>query len=56
MSFAIYGVGYLILIVGVAYMAHLLHIPQAWIIGIVIMLLGAGIVSAVQNTRQRDPR
>ncbi len=28
MSFAIYAIGYLILIAGLAYLAHLMHIPQ----------------------------
>lgn len=55
MSFGIYAVGYLILIVGVAYIAHLMHIPQAWIIGIVIIMAGIGIVTGVQTTKQKDP-
>ena len=55
MSFALYAVGYLIVIVGVAYIAHLMHVPQAWIGGIVLVLLGIGIVTGVQNTRQKDP-
>lgn len=56
MSFALYAVGYLIVIAGVAYMAHLMHIPQTWIVGIVIILVGIGLVTGVQNTRQKDPR
>ncbi len=56
MSFALYGLGYLILICGVAYVAHLMHVPQAWILGIVVILLGIGIVTGVQNTKQRDPK
>ena len=55
MSFAIYAVGYLILIAGVAYLAHLMHIPQSYIVAGVIILTGIGVVSGVQNTRQRDP-
>ena len=55
MSFGIYAVGYLILICGVAYLAHLMHIPQTWMVGIGLLLVGLGIVSAVQATRQRDP-
>lgn len=55
MSFAIYAIGYLILIVGVAYLAHLLHIPQHYIVAGAIILVGAGIVTGVQNTRQKDP-
>lgn len=55
MSFGLYALGYIILIVGVAYVAHLMHIPQAWIGGIVLILLGIGIVTGVQSTRQKDP-
>ncbi len=55
MSQALYAVGFLIVIVGVAYVAHLMHIPQAWIGGIVIILVGMGIVSMVQSTRHKDP-
>ena len=56
MSFALYGFGYLIVIAGVAYLAHLMHIPQTYIVAIVVILFGVGIVTAVQNTRQKDPR
>jgi len=55
MSFGIYAVGYLILIVGVAYMAHLMHVPQAYIMAVAIILLGIGIVTGVQRTRGKDP-
>ncbi len=54
MSFGLYALGYLILIAGVAYLAHLIHIPQAYIVAGVIILTGIGIVTGVQNTRQRD--
>jgi hypothetical protein len=55
MSFGIYAVGYLILIVGVAYLAHLMHIPERYIIAGAIILLGIGVVTGVQTTRQKDP-
>jgi hypothetical protein len=55
MSFALYGVGYLIVIVGVAYMAHLMHIPQQWIVAIMLVLVGLGLASGVTATRRRDP-
>jgi hypothetical protein len=55
MSFGIYAIGYLILIVGLAYLAHLMHIPQAYIVAGGIILLGIGIVTGVKNTRQKDP-
>lgn len=55
MSFGIYAVGYLILIAGVAYLAHLMHIPQHYIIAIAVIMLGVGVVTGVQSTRQKDP-
>ncbi|WP_260734734.1 hypothetical protein [Tunturiibacter lichenicola] len=55
MSFGIYAVGYLILIAGVAYLAHLMHIPQHYIVAIAVIMLGIGVVTGVQSTRQRDP-
>jgi len=55
MSFGIYVVGYLILIAGVAYLAHLLHVPQHYIIAIGVILTGIGVVTGVRATRQKDP-
>ena len=54
MSFGLYAIGYLILIAGLAYLAHLMHIPQHYIVALVIILAGIGIVTGVQSTRQRD--
>ena len=55
MSFGLYALGYLVVIVAVAYMAHLMHVPQTWIIAVCLLLVGAGIVTGVQSTRQKDP-
>jgi hypothetical protein len=55
MSFGIYAIGYLVLIVGVAYLAHLMHIPQHYIMAGAIILAGIGIVTGVRTTRQKDP-
>jgi hypothetical protein len=55
MSFGIYAVGYFILIIGIAYLAHLMHVPQNYIIAISIILFGAGILTGVQVTRGKDP-
>ena len=55
MSFGIYAIGYLILIIGVAYLAHLMHIQQNYIIAIAIIMFGAGIVTGVQRMRGKDP-
>ncbi len=55
MSFGIYAIGYLILIIGIAYLAHLMRIPESYIVAISIILFGVGIVTAVQRTRGKDP-
>ena len=55
MSFALYLVGTIILVAGVAYIAHLAHVPERWVIAIAIVLLGAGVMGAVSSTRRRDP-
>jgi uncharacterized membrane protein YsdA (DUF1294 family) len=55
MSFALYAVGYLILICGVAYLAHLMHIPQHYIVAIALIMFGIGVVTGVQTTRHKDP-
>jgi len=55
MSFGLYALGYAVFIIGILYIAHLMHIPQQWIIGIGLLLVGLGILSGVQNTRQKDP-
>jgi hypothetical protein len=56
MSFAIYLIGYLVLITGLALGAHLLHIPPRWIGVGALVLAGLGIVHGVARTRQRDPQ
>jgi xanthine/uracil/vitamin C permease (AzgA family) len=55
MSFGIYAVGTIILIAGLAYVAHLAHVPSQWIVAGAVIVLGAGIMGAVQSTRQKDP-
>ena len=55
MSFGIYAAGYVIVIGGLIYGAHLLHVPSHWIVVGAIVLLGLGILSGVKATRHRDP-
>ena len=55
MSFGIWIVGYIILISGLAYGAHLAHVPQKWIIVGVICLAGLAIIHGVKATKQKDP-
>jgi len=54
-SFALYLVGYFIVIMGLGYGAYLAHVPSHWIGVLVLVLLGLGILTAVTRTRQKDP-
>ena len=54
-SFALYLIGMIVLIAGLAYIAVLTHAPSQWIIAGVVVLLGLGIIGAVKHTRPRDP-
>lgn len=55
MSFGIYIVGYIILIIGLAIGAHLLHAPPKWIGVGVLCLIGIAIIHGVTATRHKDP-
>jgi hypothetical protein len=55
MSFGLYATGYAILIIGLVYGAHLMHVPPHWIGVLAIVLVGLGILSGVKATRQKDP-
>jgi uncharacterized membrane protein len=55
MSFGIYAIGFAIMIGGLMYGAHLMHMPTHWIAVCAIVLLGVGILSGVKATRQKDP-
>jgi hypothetical protein len=55
MSFGIYAVGFVIMICGLVYAAHLAHMPSHWIAAGAIVLIGIGVLSGVKATRQKDP-
>jgi hypothetical protein len=55
MSFGLYAIGYVIMLAGLIYGAHMMHIPPRWIIVGAFVMLGIGILSAVKTTRQKDP-
>ena len=55
MSFGIYAAGYVLVIGGLIYGAHLMHVPAHWMVVGAIVLLGLGVLSGVKPTRQRDP-
>ena len=54
MSFGIYLIGYLVLIVGLTLGANLLHISSQWIVVGVICMVGIAILHGVAVTRQKD--
>jgi hypothetical protein len=55
MSFGLYAIGFVIVIVGLIYGAYLVHMPAHWIAVGAIVLLGVGILTGVKATRQKDP-
>jgi hypothetical protein len=55
MSFSLYMVGYIILIIGLAIGAHFMHVPPRWIGVGVIVMIGIGILTGVTSTRRPDP-
>jgi uncharacterized membrane protein len=54
MSFGLYAAGFAIVIGGLVYAAHLVHMPMQWIIVGAVVMVGIGILSAVKATRQKD--
>lgn len=55
MSFTLYLVGFVILILGLVMGAYFLRVPPRWIGVGVIVMVGLGVLSGVANTRRRDP-
>ena len=55
MSFGLYILGFLLFLIGIAYGAHMAHVPTQWIAVLLIALLGIGIMTGVSRTRMRDP-
>jgi hypothetical protein len=53
-AFALYITGFVVLVLGLAYAAFLLHVPHTWIgVGLLVMI-GLGVMSAVSHTKRRD--
>lgn len=53
-AFALYIFGFIVLVMGLAYGAFLLHVPHTWIgVGLLVMI-GLGVMSAVSHTKRRD--
>jgi len=55
MSFGLDSGGFAILIAGLAYGAHLTHLPMHWIVVCATIMIGIGILSAAKAMRSRDP-
>lgn len=55
MSFGLYMGGFVVMVVGLAIGANMMHVPAHWIgVGILVMV-GLGLMMAVSNTRGKDP-
>ena len=54
MSFGTSALGYAILVGAIVYAAYLLHLERSWIVGTTLLLVGLGVVSGVQNSREKD--
>ena len=54
MSFGLYLLGFVILLSGLVYGAHLKHVPNHWITVLVLIVAGLGIVKGVKATRPKD--
>lgn len=55
MSFGLYVLGVVVVLAGLIYGAHLMHVPSHWIVVGAIVVAGLGILTGVKNTRQKDP-
>ena len=53
-NFSLYLVGFIIVIAGLAYGAHLLGVPPVWIGVGAVVLIGLAIVKGVSSTRHRE--
>ena len=54
-SLAIFIIGFIILIGGLAYGANLAGMPPQWIAVCAVVLAGIGVVMGVSRTRMKDP-
>jgi hypothetical protein len=55
MSFGLYMIGFIVLIIGLGLGAHLMNVPPRWIGVGVITMIGLGILLGVTSTRRPDP-
>jgi hypothetical protein len=55
MSFALYLIGFVVLIGGIAWGLVLAGVPTTYIAIACVILVGIGIISGVSRTRSKDP-
>jgi hypothetical protein len=55
MNFAIYLIGTLLVVAGLAYAAAQLGVSQVWIIAGALVVLGLGVMAGIVKTRQKEP-
>ena len=55
MSFALYLIGFIVLIGGVAWALVVAGVPTLYVVIASVILLGLGIVTGVSKTRTKDP-
>jgi type IV secretory pathway TrbD component len=54
-SYALYVVGFVVMIAGLAMAANLLGVAQSWIIVGIIVLAGIAILALASSMERRDP-
>jgi hypothetical protein len=55
MTFALYLIGFVIVIAGVAWALTLAGLGSTWIVVVCVILLGLGILTGATRTRTKDP-
>jgi hypothetical protein len=55
MNLAIYMIGVLIVVAGLAYGASRLGVSSTWIFIGALIIIGLGIMAGITKTRQKDP-
>lgn len=54
-SFSTYLIGFIVLVIGLAFAAYLLGASTVWILAGAIVLIGLGVLMATTQTKPRDP-
>jgi hypothetical protein len=55
MSFALYVIGFVIMVAGLVVAASYMHIAAHWIVAGALVMIGIGVAGGVAKTRQKDP-